>query len=39
MSKWLAIFILTGFMVACGNKGSLYLPETNLPSQQTSSQN
>lgn len=39
MSKWLAIFILTGLIVACGNKGALYLPENNLPSQLTSSQN
>ncbi|WP_133011675.1 LPS translocon maturation chaperone LptM [Marinomonas flavescens] len=39
MFKWLTVLILATFLIACGNKGALYLPTDKTVSQQESSTN
>lgn len=40
MYKWLTVVIITVLLVACGNKGKLYLPESdNAPQPAESSSN
>ncbi|MEO9275662.1 lipoprotein [Marinomonas sp. 5E14-1] len=37
MFKLFSVCILAFFLVACGNKGALYLPSDTINEQQTSS--
>ncbi|WP_353669517.1 lipoprotein [Marinomonas sp. THO17] len=39
MLKWFVVLVFSAFIVACGNKGALYLPDNNTLSQQESSVN
>ncbi|MBJ7538301.1 LPS translocon maturation chaperone LptM [Marinomonas transparens] len=34
MFKWLSVCLLAVFLMACGNKGALYLPDDTAGSQQ-----